>query len=68
MNDYKLFRCIQCGFEYDEEKGRPQEASSQATAAGGHPRGSGPARTAAQPNPISSWKRLCAPDRVRTPA
>jgi rubredoxin len=25
MNDYKLFRCVQCGFEYDEALGWPED-------------------------------------------
>ena len=25
MNDFKLFICVQCGFEYDEEKGWPED-------------------------------------------
>jgi len=31
VSDYKLFQCVQCGFEYDEAKGWPEEASSPAT-------------------------------------
>ena len=28
---YKLFRCMQCGFEYDEEKGWPEDGIAPGT-------------------------------------
>nr|2KN9_A Chain A, Rubredoxin [Mycobacterium tuberculosis] len=31
MNDYKLFRCIQCGFEYDEALGWPEDGIAAGT-------------------------------------
>ena len=31
MNDYKLFVCVQCGFEYDEEKGWPEDGIAPGT-------------------------------------
>ena len=30
-NDYKLFVCVQCGFEYDEEKGWPEDGIAPGT-------------------------------------
>ena len=29
--DYKLFVCVQCGFEYDEEKGWPEDGIAPGT-------------------------------------
>jgi len=29
--DYKLFRCIQCGFEYDEALGWPEDGIAAGT-------------------------------------
>jgi rubredoxin len=29
--DYKLFRCFQCGFEYDEAKGWPEDGITAGT-------------------------------------
>ncbi len=29
--DYKLFRCLQCGFEYDEALGRPEDGIAPGT-------------------------------------
>ena len=34
MSDYKLFICVQCGFEYDEAKGWPEDGIAP-----GHPVG-----------------------------
>ena len=31
MSDYKLFRCIQCGFEYDEALGWPEDGIEPGT-------------------------------------
>jgi rubredoxin len=31
VNDYKLFVCVQCGFEYDEEKGWPEDGIAPGT-------------------------------------
>ena len=31
MSDYKLFRCIQCGFEYDEAVGWPEDGIASST-------------------------------------
>ena len=31
MNDYKLFVCVQCGFEYDEAKGWPEDGIAPGT-------------------------------------
>ncbi|MGD1111036.1 MAG: rubredoxin, partial [Mycobacterium sp.] len=31
MNDYKLFLCIQCGFEYDEALGWPEDGIEPGT-------------------------------------
>ena len=31
MSDYKLFRCIQCGFEYDEALGWPEDGIAPGT-------------------------------------
>ena len=31
MTDYKLFVCVQCGFEYDEEKGWPEDGIAPGT-------------------------------------
>lgn len=31
MSGYKIFRCIQCGLEYDEVKGWPQDGISPGT-------------------------------------
>ena len=31
MNDYRLFRCIQCGFEYDEALGWPEDGIEPGT-------------------------------------
>jgi hypothetical protein len=45
MTDYKLFICVQCGFEYDEAKGWPEDGIAPGT------------RTAARRNPISRWWR-----------
>ena len=30
-NDYKLFVCVQCGFEYDEAKGWPEDGIAPGT-------------------------------------
>ena len=30
-SDYKLFRCIQCGFEYDEALGWPEDGIAAGT-------------------------------------
>lgn len=32
MTDYKLFVCMQCGFEYDEAKAGPRTASPRVPA------------------------------------
>jgi rubredoxin len=29
--DYKLFRCVQCGFEYDESLGWPEDGIAPGT-------------------------------------
>src|ERR1700753_2267229 len=31
MSDYKLFVCVQCGFEYDEAKGWPEDGIAPGT-------------------------------------
>ena len=31
MSDYKVFRCIQCGFEYDEALGWPEDGIAPGT-------------------------------------
>src|SRR5271166_334751 len=31
MDDYKLFECVQCGFEYDEAKGWPEDGIAPGT-------------------------------------
>ena len=31
MSDYKLFQCVQCGFEYDEAKGWPEDGIEPGT-------------------------------------
>jgi rubredoxin len=31
MSDYKLFRCVQCGFEYDEALGWPEDGITPGT-------------------------------------
>lgn len=31
MTDYRRFRCVQCGFEYDEEHGWPEEGIAPGT-------------------------------------
>jgi rubredoxin len=31
MTDYKLFVCVQCGFEYDEAKGWPEDGIAPGT-------------------------------------
>jgi rubredoxin len=31
MSDYKLFVCVQCGFEYDEAKGWPEDGIEPGT-------------------------------------
>ncbi|GAA4293638.1 MULTISPECIES: rubredoxin [Mycobacterium] len=31
MTDYKLFICVQCGFEYDEAKGWPEDGIAPGT-------------------------------------
>jgi rubredoxin len=31
MSDYKLFICVQCGFEYDEAKGWPEDGIAPGT-------------------------------------
>jgi rubredoxin len=31
MSDYKLFRCIQCGFDYDEALGWPEDGIEPGT-------------------------------------
>ena len=31
MNDYKLFVCVQCGFEYDEALGWPEDGIAPGT-------------------------------------
>jgi AcrR family transcriptional regulator/rubredoxin len=37
--DYKLFVCVQCGFEYDEAKGWPEDGIAPGTRWARHPRG-----------------------------
>ncbi len=39
MTDYKLFVCVQCGFEYDEEKGWPEDGIAPGTRWDDIPRG-----------------------------
>ena len=31
MSDYKMFVCVQCGFEYDEVKGWPEDGIAPGT-------------------------------------
>ncbi|MGO4201356.1 rubredoxin [Rhodococcus sp. TAF43] len=31
MNEYKLYQCAQCGFEYDEAEGWPDEGIAPGT-------------------------------------
>jgi rubredoxin len=31
MDDYKLFQCVQCGFEYDEARGWPEDGIAAGT-------------------------------------
>ncbi|CAM4161832.1 Rubredoxin [Mycobacterium basiliense] len=31
VSDYKLYQCVQCGFEYDEELGWPDEGIAPGT-------------------------------------
>ncbi|TQC34704.1 rubredoxin, partial [Rhodococcus sp. WS7] len=31
MNDYKLYQCAQCGFEYDEAVGWPEDGIEPGT-------------------------------------
>jgi len=31
MDDYRLFQCVQCGFEYDEAKGWPEDGIAPGT-------------------------------------
>jgi rubredoxin len=31
MSDYKLFQCVQCGFEYDEALGWPEDGIAPGT-------------------------------------
>ena len=61
MNDYKLFICVQCGFEYDEAKGWPEDGIEPGTRWEDIPDDwSCPDCGAA--NPTSRWWRLLDPD------
>ena len=54
--DYKLFICVQCGFEYDEAKGWPEDGIAPGTRWMTSPT-TGAARTAARRSPTSRWWR-----------
>jgi AcrR family transcriptional regulator len=71
MTDYKLFRCIQCGFEYDEAEGWTEDGRSPPEPGGTTSPTTGAARTAAPRRPISRWSKSHARERpnvVLTPA
>ena len=60
-NPFKLFVCVQCGFEYDEAKGWPEDGIAPGTRWDDSPT-TGAAPIAARRNPISRWWRSRARD------
>lgn len=53
---YKLYVCIQCGFEYDEAKAGRRTVSPRVPGGTTSPK-TGAARTAARRSPTSTWWR-----------
>ncbi len=53
MTEYRLFRCLVCGFEYDEAQGWPEEGIDPGTLWTTSPT-TGRAPTAAPRRPIST--------------